>query len=305
MNEAEHTTTNTTNEQQFIPWSEGADRLGLKRSAFFYLVKSGQIKAEPGRGPRDGRYSVEDIETIRKQRAQGGRRKPYRKRLTPVMLDWLSPLDIPAILKLDQIVYDEMFLAEAAVYRQWSEKNPQLAMAAFDARSNRQEMLAYVAALPLDESVIVSILKGEREETDITMEEIQSYERPGGYTLLANSAVTHPDRPDLLYKVLYRMMAEWIERYPERYVTRIFAQSVSERGDQLVQHFFMAPRYDLAPNAYMLDLARPGASKIVRWFQAMLAQKAPLPEALQQPYPIETLPTLRTPAQFREERKKA
>lgn len=295
MNEHDNHTTPET----YVPWNEGADRLGLKRSAFFYLVKSGQIRSEPNRGPRDGRYSLEDIENIRKQRAQGARRKPYKKRLAPVMLDWLSPLDIPAILKLDQVVYDEMFLAEAAVYRQWSEKNPQLAMAAFDARSNRQEMLAYVAALPLAESVIVSILKGEREEIDITMDEIQSYDQPGGYTLLANSAVTHPERPDLLYKVLYRMMAEWIERYPERYITRIYAQSVSERGDQLVQHFFMAPRYDLAPNAYMLDFARPGASKVIRWYQAMLAQKAPLPKELQQPYPVETLPTLKLPTQLR------
>ena len=52
----------------------------------------------------------------------------------------------------------------------------------------------------------------------------------------------------------------------------------------MVQHFFMAPRYDLAPNAYMLDLARPSASKIIRRFQARLVQKAPLPEELQQPY---------------------
>lgn len=287
------------NTQKFIPWSEGANMLGLKRSAFFYLVHSGQIRTEPGRGARDGRYSVEDIEALKIQRARGKTRKPHKKRLAPVMLDWLSPLDIPAILKLDQIVYHEMYLAEAAVYRQWSEKNPQLAMAAFDARSNRQEMLAYVAALPLDESVILQIMRGEREEIDITMDEIQSYERPGAYTLLANSAVTHPDRPDLLYKVLYRMMAEWIERYPERYITRIYAQSVSERGDQLIQHFFMSPRYDLAPNAYMLDFARPGASKVVRWFQSMLAQKAPLPAELRQPYTLEVLPLQKTPAPFR------
>ncbi len=55
----------------------------------------------------------------------------------------------------------------------------------------------------------------------------------------------------------------------------------------MVQHFFMAPRYDLAPNAYILDLARPSVSKIIRRFQARLAQKAPFPEELQQPYAIE------------------
>ena len=48
----------------FVPWQEGAELLGLKRSAFFYLVETGQIRIESGRGPRDGRYSLEDIEAI-------------------------------------------------------------------------------------------------------------------------------------------------------------------------------------------------------------------------------------------------
>jgi hypothetical protein len=284
MTEEAITHTPDTAPTRYIPWKEGADILGLQRSSFFYLVESGQIRSEPGRGPRDGRYSLEDILAIKERRAKGRGRKAYRKRPAPVILDWLSPDDIPAILKLDKIVYDEMFLAEAARYKQWSEKNGQLAIAAFDAKSDRQDMLAYVAALPLDESVILSILRGDRDETSITKDEIQSYDRPGAYTLLANSAVTHPDRPDLLNLVLRRMMDEWVNRYPERYVTRIYAQAMSERGDMLIQHFFMQPRYDLAPNAYMLDLARPSAFRIVRRFQERLIEKAPLPPELQHSY---------------------
>lgn len=55
-----------------------------------------------------------------------------------------------------------MYLAEMEVYRKWSEKNPYLAMAAFDPKSDRQVMLAYIATLPLDESVIHAVLRGER-----------------------------------------------------------------------------------------------------------------------------------------------
>lgn len=277
--------------QIYVPWSEGARILGVKRSAFFYLVKSGQIRIEEGRGPRDGRYSLEDIEELKQRRASGKPRKlprPYRKRAMPVVIDWLSAADIPAILRLDYLVYDEMYLAEMEVYRKWSEKNPYLAMCAFDPKSDRQTMLAYVAALPLDESVILSVLRGEREEKDLTDSEMQTYERTGGYTLLANSAVCLPEYPDLLDRILLRLMDEWVQRYPERYITRIYAQAESASGDRMVQHFFMAPRYDLAKNAYMLDLARPSASKIIRRFQERLAQKAPLPEELREPYDLET-----------------
>ena len=87
--------------------------------------------------------------------------------------------------------------------------------------------------------------------------------------------------------MLYQHMQFWISMYPERYITRVYAQAVSERGDMLIQHFFMSPRYDLSPNAYMLDLARPSASKMIRQFQAQLRQKAPLPEELQRPYILE------------------
>lgn len=274
-------------EPKFVTWKEGADILELKRTAFFHLVNSGQIHTEPGRGPRDGRYSVEDIQALKRQRLNGNkRRKVAKTRPTPALIDWLSPDDIPAILRLDQIVYHEMYLAEMAVYRKWSEKNPYLAMAAFDPKSNRQRMLAYVAALPLDEEVIFSVLRGEREETDLLAEEMQTYDRPGGYTLLANSAVSLPEYPDLLNRVLLKLMDEWVDRYPERYITRIYSQTVSESGDRMAQHFFMAPRYDLAPNAYMLDFSRPGASRIIRRFQERLAQKAPLPEELRSPYDI-------------------
>ena len=169
-----------------------------------------------------------------------------------------------------------MFLAEMERYRQWSVKNGQLAIAAFDAKSNRQTMLAYIACLPLDESVILQIMRCEREEVDITQEEIQSYERRGPYTLLANSAVVHPDHPYLLRRVLQGMIDAWVERFPEQYVTRVYAQSVSERGDLLISNFFMQPRYDLAENAYMLDLARPARAKMIRWFQEALQAKDPL-----------------------------
>jgi hypothetical protein len=46
---------------------------------------------------------------------------------------------------------------------------------------------------------------------------------------------------------------------------------------------FMAPRPDLAYNAYEIDLAKPSASKVLRWFKEQLKAKAPLPLDLQYP----------------------
>jgi hypothetical protein len=271
------------NDSQSLPeWVDsrtGAQLLGVKSKKFFYHVERGEIGVEPSRGPKDNRYKVADILAVKKRLT--GR----RKKLEPTLIDWLQPSDIPAGLRLDQQLYpDEIDLAEAAVYQSWRRNNNKLTMAAFT--KDRSECLAYIQLVPLTESLILNILSGKRPENSIKPEEVEAYGRPGGYTLLAVSAVAHPSRPDLLYKILYKMAEYWIEQYPERYITRIYAQAVSRTGDMLIQHFFMAPRYDLAPDAYMLDMARPGASKMIRWFQSQLKQKAPLPEELQHPYTL-------------------
>jgi hypothetical protein len=155
-------------------------------------------------------------------------------------------------------------------------------MAAFDAK-NREICLGYIGLVPLPEHLILDILRGKRHEGDVRPEEVEAYDHPGGYTLLAYSAAIHPDRPDLLYKILMKIIDFWVEQYPERYIRKIYAQSISTKGDILVQHFFMAPRPDLAYNAFELDLARPAASRIIRKFKEILAAKAPLPPDLQYP----------------------
>ncbi len=250
--------------------------LNVPRSTFFWLVKEGQIREQEGRGKRDGRYSMEDIRRIAQERSIKHHKTRHRSlRPIPTIEDWLSPNDIPAILRLDQLVYHEMYLAEMERYRQWSEKNGQLAYACFDAKSDRQIMLAYIACLPLPEEVILQVMRGEREEISITQEEIRSYEEKGPYVLLANSAVVHPSHPFLLVRILKGMIEAWVDRFPERYITRVYAQSVSERGDLLISSFFMQPRYDLANNAFMLDLCRPARAKLIRRFQEALQAKDP------------------------------
>ena len=144
-------------------------------------------------------------------------------------------------------------------------------------------------------TVILQILSNQREETSIEADEIETYDQPGGYILLANSAAIHPDRPDLLHRLLRHIMSYWLEQYPDRYIKKIYAQAVSAPGEMLVQHLFMTPRPDLAYNAYELDIARPSASKIIRNFKQQLEQKAPLPLGLQWP-PIATQKPTEAPA---------
>ena len=46
-----------------------------------------------------------------------------------------------------------------------------------------------------------------------------------------------------------------------------------EKDNTLLQKLFLAPREDLAPNAYVLNLMCPGASRFVRSFQECIERK--------------------------------
>jgi hypothetical protein len=255
---------------QYIPSSEGERLLGVKRSLFFYYVTSGQIRTQPATTEREQNlYSYEDILRIKEKRARK-RKKPA----TNTLIDWMKIADMPNTLKLDFIVFEEanVPIGDINLYISWLKRNPYLTLTAFDA-NDRSKVLAYISLLPLPEHVILKVLRGERTETDIQAEEIETYEREGGYTLLAEGVVAHPDHTEQLSAVLRKLIDYWCEQYPQRYIEKIYAQAASDRGDILIQKLYFAPRYDLAENAYVLDLKRKAASRIIRQYQDCITNK--------------------------------
>ena len=138
--------------------------------------------------------------------------------------------------------------------------------------------------MPLrNEQIAIDILSNKRSESDLQPDEIRNYDESGPYIILAIDAVALPEYPYLLNAILRKWMEFLVEQYPDRYIKRIYTQAMSESGYRMVQHFFMSPRFDLATNAFMLDMAYPSASRIVRNLQERLKEKAPLPPDLQSP----------------------
>ncbi len=248
----------------------------LDKNAFNYRVRKKEIAT---REDESGKtlYGVRSTLAVRNALLKKASR---RERLPEVVMDWLQPTDIPASLALDQIVYHVMLLAEAEVYMAWRRKNPYISMAAFDAK-DRRICYAYIGLIPLPESVILDILTGKKDEKEITPDEILSYDQPGEYTILANSAVVHPDYPELISKVITAIAEYWLQQYPERRIKRIYAQAISEDGRTMAQKLYLGPLYILrdqeivrVEDAYVLDLKDIAASRIIRQFQERLRAKA-------------------------------
>lgn len=265
------------NDSNWVLLQEALDLAGgMKPGTFSYHVRAGRVKIKEGTGPRNHRYYVPDILQLKTQRRKRGGEQEQ------VLIDWIKPSDVPSGLKLAQTLYNEdVDLADVARYQAWRKYNPYLNMGAFS--PDREVCYAALMLVPLDETLLLSVLKGDKLESSIEEKEVERYDHPGEYTLLGASALCLPDRPSLLYRVMVKFMDFFVEMYPEKYISRIYAQAVSDSGLMLVQHTFMSPRYDLADNAFMLDMARPSASKIIRRFQARLDAKGKRPAGLQ-PY---------------------
>jgi len=254
---------------------EARRKLRVSTSTFKRLVDTGQIRKVTPPGRVQGKYIKEDVDRVAKERqpfTQGKASRARKRAEEKTQVDWMKPSDLSGILKLDYRVYQENMVGDIGLYISWYKKNPQITLLSFDS-NNRENVFAYVSLVPLPESVILSILKGDRKELSISPDEVETYERVGGYTLLAESAVTHPDHPEQLNNVLREVLNFWCEKYPDRYIEKIYAQAASDQGDILARKLFFSPLDSISDEAYVLNLKKPGVSRLVKRFQECLRVK--------------------------------
>lgn len=259
---------------------EAREILGVSTSTFKTYVDRGSIRKVTPHNKKQGFYLKEDVERVLKERAPFAHMRKSSKRDKSIKVvntiktdvDWMRPSDLPAILKLDYLVYKEDIVGDIGLYISWYKKNSKITLLSFEG-SNRENVLAYISLIPLPEPVILAILKEDRLELSISPTEVEAYQRSGGYTLLAESAVTHPDHPEQLNRVIQSVLNFWYEQYPDKYIEKIYAQTFSDDGDILVRKLYFSPLYNLSDRAYVLDLKKKGASRIIREFQEKLVAK--------------------------------
>ena len=252
---------------------------GMKPGTFNYYVKKGQIKTKAGQAQRDRLYFLPDVLQLKETK-----KKP-RKYRSPYIIDWMKVDDLPAAIALDLQVYrDEAGelvseIGDYNLYRSWIKRNPHIAACAFN-KENRRDIWAYIALKPLPEPVIWDIVTGKRHENEIKPEEIRLYSEGGAYSLLAVSAVALPGRGVLLKYILEFFMNYFLELYPACSIERIYAEAVTQAGDVLMQKFHFSTLVTLQdghitplPGVGMLDLTRPGATRVIQEFQRRLEEK--------------------------------
>jgi hypothetical protein len=249
----------------------------MATSTFHRLVLAGRIRKVTPPDKKQGLYVKEDVDSLAQElrvaaATPGPGQSSTSQQPPKALVDWMLPSDLPSILALDMLVYDEQLIGSIPLYHAWWKKNPKTTVLAF-AANDRSKVLAQACLLPLPEPVILSILRGERDEKSITGDEVETYDRTGEYVLYAESVITHPDYRQYLGAVMQKFADFWCDLAPDRKIRRIYAQAVSTDGRFLVQKLFFGPLYDLGDNAFVLDLRYPNPSRFVQRFQQCVAQR--------------------------------
>ncbi len=258
--------------------SQARAKLGnMATSTFHRHVLAGRIRKVTPPDKKQGLYVKEDVDALAQElqvtaATSGPERSPVSQEPPKALVDWMLPSDLPSILALDMLVYDEQLIGSIPLYHAWWKKNPKTTVLAFDA-NDRRKVLAQACLLPVPEPLILSILRGERNEKSITGDEVETYDRPGEYVLYAESVITHPAYRQYLGAVMQKFADFWCSLAPERKIKRIYAQAVSTDGRFLVQKLYFGPLYDLGENAFVLDLRYPNPSRFVQRFQQCVAHR--------------------------------
>lgn len=247
----------------------------LSTGKLYYRIKAGDILVEEDEGGK--MYEIASI--LATKRSLLHEEADKKAALSKRHIRWTTPDDVIASMILDRAIYHEEYLADIEHYRERKSKNPYTSIAVFD-NDKADTMYAYISLLPLPEETIMDILLGKRDETEITSKDILTYDEPGEYTLLASSAAQHPDYKNLLGGLIHAYMNFWIDKYPERRIKRIYAETVSESGKRMANELRMSTMHIMVDghikrieNAYMLDMDEPAASRIIRDFQEKLKAK--------------------------------
>src|SRR5437773_11009178 len=140
-----------TNYPEYVKPSDGAKILGVESKLFFYYAKKRNVRTKTGDGERKTLYNYEDLLKISKEIGRSQHAK--------TIIDWVRPSDVPATVALDFVVYQEAIIADVNHYLSWVKKNPYISLASFDT-GERKNAYAYIAILPLPETIILDILRG-------------------------------------------------------------------------------------------------------------------------------------------------
>ncbi|SFJ95386.1 hypothetical protein SAMN04488082_11088 [Desulfomicrobium apsheronum] len=147
--------------------------------------------------------------------------------------------DIRQLVELDRIVYEEEHLVPLSRIQSWNDKNNKIYCVAKEIESNK--IIAYIGLFPLKERTFMDALRIDFDETKITPDDIDCYEKSNMYYLYINSVVVAPEYKSnfLIYKNIFACFFEFVVDLTEDdiFISDACGRATSEEGIKQCKSF--------------------------------------------------------------------
>ena len=191
--------------------------------------------------------------------------------------DWISFDDLPFVQYLDIEQYGLENTVDMTVTSRWWEKNPFMCRILFN-EEDRRDIWGALTIMPLEEALIVRLLKQEVSEREIRVEDIAVYEPGHVYSGYVASVVIRPQYQSYFRTLIQSVLEFWCDQYPSITLRSLYAYGVGTEGRRIIRHLFFSRRYDIGANAWELNpMDEDNPSRLITSFQRCVKQKVNKP----------------------------
>jgi hypothetical protein len=254
---------------------------GISAETLKRYVEAGKIRKEtPPTNKVKGYYNRFDVDKLVRELQPFAHIEKSAKSTekSPIVLssegetDWIQPRDLPYVLALDLEVYGIEDTVDISITHAWWKKNPYMCRILYD-KNDRKSIWGAMTIMPMREETIFQILRGEKQEKEITPDDILVYEPGNKYYGYAASAITRKEHITHFRGLLQSSLDFWCQGYPDIQLIKLYAYAATAEGWDLIKRLFFSPRYDLGRNAFELDPYQRNPSKYLKPFQDCLKEK--------------------------------
>ena len=241
-------------------------KIDTVKSAFYRRVKSGVIGSIPlkrkSRERTQGYVLVDVDRFLRGELIDGRRRQDSSQAL---IID--SALEKPAVSLLDRNDTPFLYTMESEVLggiegalspialQQWQNANSNICYIMHNPE-NRHDTWGMFVVLPLQENLIVQVLKGDVNINFVPPKDILPYQS-GDYSCYVASFSVRPERQKYALQLVQAMLNYWLTLPPNVVVATLYTSVSSKKNSslhRLVRDLYFSRRYDIAPEAWDLRI---------------------------------------------------
>ncbi len=152
----------------------------------------------------------------------------------------ISKKDIEQAIKLDCLVYEDIYHVSEEQCLEWFKVNPDIYVMARDNKTNK--IIAYVNISPVTSECYERLRNGDFIDTGITADMLLGYDMPYPYSVYFSSIVIHPNYQNT--SVFFELFNAVVKKFlylgeHEVFIKRMIADAVTKNGEKFCKMFGM------------------------------------------------------------------